>query len=84
MPYPKGPRSQIIGFLGPSTINIRVVGLWVLGPLRLVIPLNQHQGPEVYGFFDQGPRAPGCDAFTLRSFDHGLVALAKVVQEVRV
>ena len=36
--YAKGPRTPIIGFQGPNTMNISVVGLqhailWVLGPL---------------------------------------------------
>ena len=36
--FAKGPRAQIIGFEGPNTINVIVVGpyypiIWVLGPL---------------------------------------------------
>ena len=38
--YPKGPRTQIIGFQGPSTATLLVFGprkpiIWVLGPLGL-------------------------------------------------
>ena len=48
LPQPTGPRTQIVGFEGPDTIMLVVLGpqspiFWVLGPFGLV-PVQSSDG----------------------------------------